>query len=177
MSIYTLPQEVSQAMDKYYSLFDMETWELLGSEEELTLAQSTLDELANKSWETTEWYLKDRANKLAYIAWIESEIDRLSKVASQEKKKVARSENLLERIFSKIYEGKAMVIWSFKLSYRSSEAVLIENEAGIPKEFLRIIPAVAESTAPDKIAIKKAINEGIEVPGATIETRQSFQIK
>lgn len=177
MSIYTLPKEVSEAMDKFYSLFDMDSWELIGTEEDLALAQSNLDELANKTNETTEWYLKDRANRLAYIAGIESEIERLQKIVAREKKTISRSENLLERIFGRIYEGKPIVFGSFKLSYRTSEAVLIENEEGIPKEFLRIIPAVAESTAPDKVAIKKAINDGIKVPGATIETRQSFQIK
>lgn len=173
MSIYTLPQEVEIAMTAYYECFD-EMWELIVDESIMLGYQKNLDELANKTQETTEWYLKDRANKLAYIAWVESEIDRLSKIVSSEKRKVARSENLIERIFSRLYEGKPLVIGTFKLSYRASQAVIIENEAGLPKEFLRVVP---ETVAPDKKAIKEAIESGIKVPGASIESRQNFQIK
>ena len=104
MSIYTLPQEVEQSLDLFYSCFDESTGELIVSEEIMTERQSKLEELQNQTNEITEWYLKDRANKLAYIAGIESEIERLSKIVSSEKKKVSRSENLLERIFARLYE-------------------------------------------------------------------------
>ncbi len=174
MSIYTLPQEVEQALDLFYSCFDEVSWELIVEESIMLERQKTLDDLQNQTSEVTEWYLKDRANKLAYIAGIESEIDRLSKVVSSEKKKVARAENLLERIFARLYEWKAILIGSFKLSYRSSEAVVIENEAGLPKEFLRVIP---ETVAPDKIKIKENLKAWIPVPGASLETRQNFSIK
>lgn len=174
MSIYTLPQEVEQALDLFYSCFDEVSWELVVEESIMIERQKTLDELQNQTNETTEWYLKDRANKLAYIAGIESEIERLSKIVSSEKKKVARSENLLERIFARLYEWKAMLIGSFKLSYRASEAVVIENEVWLPKEFLRVIP---ETVAPDKVKIKETLKAGIPVPGATLETRQNFSIK
>jgi len=174
MSIYTLPQEVEQSLDLFYSCFDENTGELIVDQSIMEERQKALDELQNQTNEVTEWYLKDRANKLAYIAGIESEIERLSKVVSQEKKKVSRSENLLERIFARLYEGKAMVIGSFKLSYRASEAVVIDNEQGLPKEFLRVVP---ETIAPDKIAIKTALKEGKVVPWASLETRQNFSIK
>jgi len=174
MSIYTLPQEVEQSLDLFYSCFDENTGELIVDQSIMEERQKALDELQNQTNEVTEWYLKDRANKIAYIAGIESEIERLSKVVSQEKKKVSRSENLLERIFARLYEGKAMVIGSFKLSYRSSEAVIIDNEQGLPKEFLRVVP---ETTAPDKVAIKTALKEGKSVPWASLETRQNFSIK
>jgi len=174
MSIYTLPQEVEQSLDLFYSCFDESTGELIVSEEIMTERQSKLEELQNQTNEITEWYLKDRANKLAYIAGIESEIERLSKIVSSEKKKVSRSENLLERIFARLYEWKPLVIGSFKLSYRSSEAVVIENEAGLPKEFLRVVP---ETVAPDKVKIKESLKAGTPVPWASLETRQNFSIK
>lgn len=104
MSIYTLPQEVEKALDLFYSCFDEQTGELIVSEEIMNERQAQLDELQNQTNEVTEWYLKDRANKLAYIAGIESEVERLQKIVSSEKKKVSRSENLLERIFARLYE-------------------------------------------------------------------------
>lgn len=174
MSIYTLPQEVEQALNLFFSCFDESTWELIVEESVMEERQKVLEELQNQTSDITEWYLKDRANKLAYIAGIESEIERLSKIVSSEKKKVARSENLLERIFARIYEGKPMVIGSFKLSYRSSEAVVIENEALLPRKFFRVIPKKFE---PDKVAIKDAIKAKKKVRWASIETRQNFSIK
>lgn len=174
MSIYTLPREVEQSLDLFYSCFDELSWELVVEESIMLDRQKALDELQNETNEITEWYLKDRANKLAFIAWVESEIERLQKVVSSEKKKVARSENLLERIFARLYDGKAMLIGSFKLSYRASEAVVIDNEAGLQKDFLRVIP---ESIAPDKVKIKEALKAGIIVIWARLETRQNFTIK
>ena len=103
MSIYSLPTEVSDAMTRYYSLFD-DNGELVGTDEELAIAQSELDELANKTNETTEWYLKDRANKLAYIAGIQSEVERMQLVIKRVELQIAKSENLLDRIFARIYK-------------------------------------------------------------------------
>lgn len=177
MSIYSLPDEVICTLTAYENLFDSTTGELIGSEEELELIKTALDNLANKTNDTTEWYLKDRANKLAYIAWIQSEITRLTKIVEREQRNVARSENLIERIFSRIYEGSKTIIGSFTLVYTESKSCSIMNESLIPKEFLRIIPAVAETTAPDKNAIKASINDGKEVPGACIVVNKSFKIK
>lgn len=178
MSIYSLPTEVSDSMTRYYSLFD-DNGELVGTEEELILAQSELDELANKTNETTEWYLKDRANKLAYIAGIQSEIERLQLVVKKEELRIAKVENLLDRIFSRIYEWSKTVIGSFTLSYSKSESCNVEDETKIPKEFIRITPEkiIPESSAPDKVAIKDAIKAGKEVPGASILVKNTLKIK
>lgn len=179
MSIYTLPYEVQEAIENYYRLFDSDSWELIGTEEELALAQSTIDELANKTNDTTEWYLKDRANKLAYIAWIESEIGRLQGVIEKKQKELARSENLIERIFSRIYNGEKTIIGSFSLSYTKSESCNIDDETKIPQEYLRITPEkiIPESSAPDKVAIKDAIKSGKEIPGASILVKKTLKIK
>lgn len=59
------------------------------------------------------------------------------------------------------------------LSMRKSEAVIIEDESLIPKDYL-----VEKITVnPDKVGIKKAIKNGLTVPGAFLEERQNLQIK
>lgn len=62
---------------------------------------------------------------------------------------------------------------TFKASFRKSTAVEIFDEAQLPDEFMR----QKITFAPDKTAIKKAIESGQEVAGAKLETRQNLQIK
>lgn len=47
-----------------------------------------------------------------------------------------------------------------------SVSVIIDNQNAIPDEYVDVATVVA----PDKAKIKKAINEGIDVPGAHLET-------
>lgn len=59
------------------------------------------------------------------------------------------------------------------LSLRKSESVEILDESSIPKEYIR----EKITTAPDKVAIKKALESGKALLGAQIKTNQNLQIK
>lgn len=59
-------------------------------------------------------------------------------------------------------------------SRKNPPKVEIYDEAQIPQEFMREIPARLEV---DKTAIKDAIKSGIEVAGANLVQGESFQIK
>lgn len=61
-----------------------------------------------------------------------------------------------------------------KLSFRKSSAVQITGEDMIPAEYMREKPAPPPT--PDKAAIKAALSAGIDVPGASIETRRNLVI-
>jgi len=61
-----------------------------------------------------------------------------------------------------------------KLSFRKSEAVVIDGADLIPADLMRSKPAPPPE--PDKSAIKHAIAAGRDVPGAHIESRQTLQI-
>ena len=54
------------------------------------------------------------------------------------------------------------------------ESVVIDAESQIPADYMREIPA---SYSPDKTLIKKAIQDGYEVPGCHLTRTQSLQIK
>lgn len=179
MSIYTLPNDIRESLESYYRLFDSETGELIWTDEELALAQTQLDDLVTKTWSTTEWYLKDRLNKIAYIDWIKSEIDRMQKIVERNEKDVARSEMLIDRIFDRVYGGEKTTIGTFVISYTKSESCSIDDETKIPKEYLRITPEkiIPESSAPDKVAIKTAINAGKEIPWASVLVKKTLKIK
>jgi len=61
------------------------------------------------------------------------------------------------------------------LSFRKSSAVVINEPALIPAEFMR--QPEPPPASPDKTAIAAAIKAGAEVPGAHVETRNNLQIK
>lgn len=174
-NIFSLPQEVEQALARYYACFDPDTGELAVSEEDLKIVQSALEELQNQSDEILKWYLEDRANRIARTAMFNSEVERLNAHLNREAKHIDRADMLIGRAFERVYEGKSVNIGTFTLSYRKSEAILIENESRIPSEFLKV--PEPPTPKPDKTAIKDALKAGKEVPGASIETRQNLQIK
>lgn len=62
-----------------------------------------------------------------------------------------------------------------KLSTRKSEQVKILDEAVLPVEFWT--KPLPPEPKPDKVAIKAAIKEGAEVPGASVETVVHLTIK
>lgn len=62
---------------------------------------------------------------------------------------------------------------TLKISFRKSLAVEVEDEAKLPACYV----VTKTTTAPDKKAIKEAIQKGQEVPGASLTERQNLQIK
>jgi hypothetical protein len=60
-----------------------------------------------------------------------------------------------------------------KVSFRQSMAVQIDDEQALPQEYFRI----KTESEPDKTMIKDALQEGREVPGARIVTRQNLQVR
>ena len=63
----------------------------------------------------------------------------------------------------------------FAISLRNNpESVVIDAESQIPADYMREVPA---TYSPDKTLIKKAIQDGYEVPGCHLTRTQSLQIK
>lgn len=173
MSLYTIQQETREILEKYLSSFDSESGEIF--DENLFLeTKKELAEQENKANESLENVLKYRANISWDIASIESEIKRLSEIKAMLTRKESTLWKYIERFFRTLYDGKNQIIGNFQLWFRSSTAVNITNEAGLPKEYLRVIP---ESTAPDKKAIWEALKDWKEVAWAELEKRKNFFIK
>lgn len=61
------------------------------------------------------------------------------------------------------------------IGWRKSSAVVIDEPGLIPAQFMR--QPEPPPPAPDKAAIKAALQAGEEVPGAHVEVRQSLQVK
>lgn len=65
---------------------------------------------------------------------------------------------------------------AFTIRLRNNpESVVIAADAVIPAEFMREPPP--PKAQPDKTAIKKALQEGVAIPGCSIERKQRIEIK
>ncbi|GAA5786106.1 siphovirus Gp157 family protein [Chitiniphilus shinanonensis] len=125
-----------------------------------------------------EW--ADKALAVAkYIATLEAEAAAIKAVEQsrqqQRKAKEAQADKL------RAYLAREMARTGLKpkdaevaLSLRPSQAVAIDDEAVIPADYWREIPARREI---DKTLISKSIRDGFAVPGAHLEIRQSVQIR
>lgn len=164
MNLYTLSTELE--------LLQAELLNEDNSEDQIKLIEERIIELLDKQENKYENILKLRANKLAQAKMLQDEIERLQKKLKPLNNTVDRLENYLDESL-KLNGIQTLEVWTFSLSYRTSESVEIENEWLLPAEFVKI----KETRSPDKIAIKKAIKDGQQVTGAIVKTNLNLQIK
>lgn len=169
MNLYSLPQQVEEAMDRYILNFDENGEELTDSTESL----KQLEELQNKKDEIIVWMLSKRANSEANKKWLSDEITRLSERIKREDKTIEQMEKMIKYFLPTI--EKPLTIWNWSVSYRKSKKTIIDDKESIPEEY-KVTETVTTVKYPLD-AIKKAIEEGKQVPGARIEENFNLQIK
>lgn len=106
------------------------------------------------------------------ITWLQTEINRLEELLSWYSKKVDRYDKWIDLILKNCWIEKLSTNL-YQFSYRKSESVEIYNEEMLPKWFIK----ESVLTRPDKAAIKEALKNWAEVPGAIIKVNQNLQIK
>jgi len=111
-------------------------------------------------------------NKEADIEAIDNEIKRLQQL---KKRHIAQLENVKEYTIYNLnkMEQNSVNTTLGQIRISTSTSVLIENIEQLPAKFVTI----KQTMTPDKLAIKKEIKEGNEVPGAKVITNYSLQIK
>ena len=124
--------------------------------------------------------LKNKSNNIVYViknlegnnVAIDAEIERLQAL---KKRNSSNIEKIKSNVLFFMQENNVDTIKSdlATFSKRKSESTDIENIEQIPQEFITI----KQTFVPDKTAIKKAIKEGKEVPGAKVITNYNLQIK
>ena len=124
--------------------------------------------------------LKNKSNNIVYViknlegnnAAIDAEIERLQQL---KKRNSSNIEKIKSNILWFMQQNNVDTIKSdlATFSKRKSESTDIENIEQIPQEFI----TVKQTFVPDKTAIKKAIKEGREVPGAKVIINYNLQIK
>lgn len=174
MNLYEIPREVDEAFALYLSSFDQETGEQIATDEETGARFQALKEMENKKNDIVQWALSKRANAIADVTAVESEIERLQKLAQSAQKTADKMEDMLGVFLPPTELTEMTQFGNWKIGYRKSEAVKIDDEAKLPQEFIKI---PEPKPSPDKTAIKEALKNGTVVPGASLEVRNNLQIK
>lgn len=115
-------------------------------------------------------------NCISFIKSREAMAEMLKKERQAIAKREKTAENEVERVKQYLTFCLAGAKWEStagKVSYRRSEAVEVEDLDEIPAIYKTEVTEVKA----DKKAIKEAIKNGYEVPGARLEERQSTVIK
>ena len=152
MKLHELNQEIINAIENMEDGVDV--WDLLSQ------FSDKIEDLCN----AVNYY-----NGFASTAKEEKErVAKLQKSAESKAEGIKRyiSQNLEAQGIDKIDAGL------YKLSFRNSDSIVIEDESQIPESFKQTV----ETVKIDKAALKKA-HKDVAVPGARLEKRRSLQIK
>lgn len=175
-NLYELPHEVEKAIATYFSSFD-ENGEQTETDEVVAERYQALTALENQKNQAAEWILKTRANAVSEIERLQSESARLLDRCAKSAKTVERMDSMIERFFPASETEKPVVLSNWTIKYSKSSAVEIDDAEKIPKEFFHPDKVVTTPGAPDKKAIKEAIENGVKIEGAHVVDRRTLKIQ
>lgn len=160
MKLYQISDAIRQALD--HIELDEETGEILNADELHAVEAEAADKI-----EATALYLRelDAEAKAA-----KDEADRmLARVKSMQKRSDYIKSMLLDALHAtgKVKTGRVTV------SIRTTKAVEIAEGADLPEAYT----TVKTTVSPNKVAIKQALLDGVEVPGCSLEARESVSIR
>lgn len=160
MKLYQISDAIRQALD--HIELDEETGEILSAD-----ALHAVEAEASEKIEATALYLRelDAEAKAA-----KDEADRmLDRVKSMQKRSDYLKAMLLDALHAtgKVKTGRVTV------SIRTTKAVEIAEGADLPEAYT----TVKTTVSPNKVAIKQALLDGVEVPGCHLEARESVSIR
>lgn len=160
MKLYEIAPALRFALDDI--VVDEETGEILNAD-----ALHAVEAQAAEKIEATALYLRelDAEAKAA-----KDEADRmLARVKSMQKRSDYLKAMLLDALHAtgKVKTGRVTV------SIRTTQAVAVDEGANLPEAYT----TVKTTVSPNKVAIKQALLDGVEVPGCSLEARESVSIR
>lgn len=102
-----------------------------------------------------------------------SAIKEAEKVLGIRRKGLEKKAENMKKYLSTFAKGEKYKDSEIVISWRKSESIRIEEGADIPPQYQTVKMAVE----PNKKALKKALNEGEEIDGVTIDQNLNIQIK
>ena len=160
MKLYEISDAIRQALD--HIELDEETGEILSADELHAVEAEASDKI-----EATALYLRelDAEAKAA-----KDEADRMiARVKSMQK----RSDYLKAMLLEALHATGKVKTARVTVSIRTTQAVAVDEGANLPEAYT----TVKTTVSPNKVAIKQALLDGVEVPGCHIEERESVQIR
>lgn len=160
MKLYEISDAIRAALD--HIDVDPETGEILNADNLHAVEAEASDKV-----EATALYLRelDAEAKAA-----KEEADRmLARVKSMQKRSDYLKAMLLDALHAtgKVKTGRVTV------SIRTTQAVEVSEGANLPEAYT----TVKTTVSPNKVAIKQALLDGVEVPGCHLEARESVSIR
>lgn len=160
MKLYEISDAIRAALD--HIDVDPETGEILNADNLHAVEAEASDKV-----EATALYLRelDAEAKAA-----KDEADRMiARVKSMQK----RSDYIKSMLLDALHATGKVKTARVTVSIRTTKAVEIAEGANLPEAYT----TVKTTVSPNKVAIKQALIDGIEVPGCHIEERESVQIR
>lgn len=160
MKLYEIAPALRFALDDI--VVDEETGEILNAD-----ALHAVEAEAAEKIEATALYLRelDAEAKAA-----KDEADRMiARVKSMQK----RSDYLKSMLLEALHATGKVKTARVTVSIRTTQAVAVDEGADLPEAF----QTVKTTVSPNKIAIKQALLDGVEVPGCSLEARESVSIR
>lgn len=160
MKLYQISDAIRQALD--HIELDEETGEILNADELHAVEAEAADKI-----EATALYLRelDAEAKAA-----KDEVDRMiARVKSMQK----RSDYLKSMLLEALHATGKVKTARVSVSIRTTKAVEIAEGADLPEAYT----TVKTTVSPNKVAIKQALLDGVEVPGCHLEARESVSIR
>lgn len=141
------------------------------TEEQKAAWDAYADELGNMQADKIDAYSQARRLGLAQADDIEEEGKRLIAKARAMRNSFARSDKYV--LFHMEANGEKKISGKhYSISRRENTFVNVKDENVLPAEYVR----TTVTTAPDKAAIKAALKDGVEVPGAELAKSYSLQV-
>lgn len=160
MKLYEISDAIRAALD--HIDVDPETGEILNADN-----LHAVEAEASEKIEATALYLRelDAEAKAA-----KDEADRMiARVKSMQK----RSDYLKAMLLDALHATGKVKTARVTVSIRTTQAVEVSEGADLPEAF----QTVKKTVSPNKVAIKQALLDGIEVPGCHLEARESVSIR
>ncbi len=165
MNTFHLSQEFI-ALDQLLNEVDENTGEFLNSPEDI---KEYIDKLELDRGDKLDSIERLKRDNVAKADAISAEIKRLQAYKNQIDKTNGR---LVDLQFT-LTGGNKVETSFYKFGSRRSSSVSVYDEALLPSEYV----IEKTTTAPDKKAIKEALNNGVIVTGAEIVTKTSLSVK
>jgi hypothetical protein len=147
--------------------------DILYGEEDIDIV--ALDNLMQAKTETIanglEALCKIRARKESDIAALKAEATRMKEKAEREEKALVRLEQYMTDMLKRSGEKK-LTAGTFSVGTRESTSVWLSTDFNVP-EYMR----TTTTTAPDKMAIKEALKNGVIIPGASLAVKENLAVK
>lgn len=160
MKLYEISDAIRAALD--HIDVDPETGEILNADNLHAVEAEASDKI-----EATALYLRelDAEAKAA-----KDEADRmLARVKSMQK----RSDYLKSMLLEALHATGKVKTARVTVSIRTTQAVSVDEGANLPEAYT----TVKTTVSPNKVAIKQALLDGVEVPGCSLEARESVSIR